>query len=113
MKLTASALGGGEGVGGREGGNTFAELVELGLYFAEPSCSLLSGGRNEIASVFTLEFQEVSSRFLLPVHLGEGGGGAGRGNTIAGFSAFHCNNNNNNNDFISIALFHVKHAQLR
>ena len=23
------------------------------------------------------------------------------------------NNNNNNNDFISIALFHVKHAQLR
>ena len=24
-----------------------------------------------------------------------------------------CNNNNNNNDFISIALFHVKHAQLR
>ena len=22
-------------------------------------------------------------------------------------------NNNNNNDFISIALFHVKHAQLR
>ena len=25
----------------------------------------------------------------------------------------HNNNNNNNNDFISIALFHVKHAQLR
>ena len=25
----------------------------------------------------------------------------------------HLNNNNNNNDFISIALFHVKHAQLR
>ena len=25
----------------------------------------------------------------------------------------HNNNNNNNNDFISIALFHAKHAQLR
>ena len=26
---------------------------------------------------------------------------------------FHFNNNNNDDEFISIALFHVKHAQLR
>ena len=29
------------------------------------------------------------------------------------FAGIHNNNNNNNNDFISMALYHVKHAQLR
>ena len=43
----------------------------------------------------------------------EGRWGKGRGGQTKSLLLLLHNNNNNNNDFISKALFHVKHAQLR